>query len=97
MITIRLLESVRDFLEKLPAEERGRIAENVQNLQDDDFRLVTIKTLHGPIKEVIIRQYRLVFFRKSEVIYIVEGFKKQSRKTPLRVIERAEKIYKLLP
>ena len=48
----------------------------------------------GKVKEIIVKQYRVVFFTIGTTGYVVDVFKKQSRKTPKRIIERAERIYR---
>ena len=65
-------------------------------LEADRTEFLDIKQLSGKIRELIVRQYRLVFFRKEEIIYVIDIFKKQSQKTPRRIIERAERLYQSL-
>lgn len=40
--------------------------------------------------------HAIVFFRLDDTIYAVDIFKKQSRKTPPRIIKRAIKIYQMM-
>jgi phage-related protein len=36
---------------------------------------------------------RIVFFRIGNLGYVVDAFRKKSKKTPKQIIERAERIY----
>lgn len=58
------------------------------------FDSVLIKTLRTPIKELIIKRYRLLFFIEGNLIYFVGSFVKKSNKTPKHEIDIAEKLFK---
>lgn len=88
------LDAVAEFIQKLPAADQAKVAANVVTICDGDFASVRIKQLDGPIYELIIKQYRFVFFRKATVIYFVGAFVKKSAKTPLREIRHARIIFK---
>jgi hypothetical protein len=68
--------------DKTTLVEKGRISDDLWYLQRGEIDFIFIKTLRGPVKELIVGQYRLVCFGESEIIYVVDAFKKQSRKTP---------------
>lgn len=65
-------------------------------MEQGAFHSVYIKTLRGPIKELIVKQYRMLFFTLGYTIYFVRVFRKKSKKTPRKEIEYAERIYKLI-
>ena len=91
---IRILDEVNEFLDLLPEDVSGKILAHLKSLAEHRTEGLTIKLLKGKIKEIIVKQYRIVFFTIGDKGYVVDVFKKQSRKTPQRIIERAEKIYK---
>ncbi|MBI3589099.1 MAG: type II toxin-antitoxin system RelE/ParE family toxin [Candidatus Liptonbacteria bacterium] len=91
---LQILNEVNDFLENLPENDAGKILAHLKSFEENLTEGLVIKALKGKIKEIIIKQYRIIFFTISEKIYVVDAFKKQSQKTPKRIIERAEKIYK---
>lgn len=91
---IRIFDDVSDFLSKIPEDGSAKILAHLKSLQENRTEGLTIKPLKGKIKEILVRQYRVIFFSIGTTGYVVDAFKKQSRKTPKRIIERAEKIYK---
>ncbi len=97
MATIHILNEVRNALLILAEPDQARISARLHLLEIGEGRAIFTKKLRGPIQEMIVRQYRLIFFHKSRRPYVVDIFKKQSRKTPRRIIERAEKIYNTIP
>lgn len=88
------LDTVSEFIQKLSSVDQAKIAANVAMLRLGDFASVRVKQLDGPIYELIVKQYRLTFFRKVAMIYIVGAFRKKSAKTPLREIQHAMDIFK---
>ena len=54
---------------------------------------VEIKTLRGPIKELKVRKYRILFFIEQGTIYFVSGFIKKTQKIPSKELLKAEAIY----
>ncbi len=89
-------DSVTSFLKELSANDRTKILSGVSKMEQGAFHSVYIKTLRGPIKELIVKQYRMIFFTQGYIIYFVRVFRKKSRKTPRKEIEYAERIYKLI-
>ena len=87
--------SVTDFLRELPSKDRSNIEGDVEVMRSGDLHSPRIKTLRGPIKELIVKEYRLLFFIHEHFIYFVRAFRKKSMKTPRKEIEYAERIYKL--
>ncbi|MDO8593963.1 MAG: type II toxin-antitoxin system RelE/ParE family toxin [bacterium] len=87
--------SVTNFLRELPPKDRSKIEKNIKIMQAGDLLSPRIKTLRSPISELIVKEYRILFFIHENVIYFVRAFRKKSMKTPPKEIEYAERIYKL--
>ena len=92
--TVLFFESVKKFVEELPNEDQGKINGAVLAIESGDFWSLHIKTLKTPIKELIIKKYRLVFFIHKNTVYFIGAFVKKTAKTPKIEIENAEKIFK---
>ena len=92
--SVIFLDTVSDFIQELASVDQAKIAANVVMLRTNDFASVRIKQLDGPIYELIVKQYRFIFFRKGAIIYIVGAFRKKSAKTPIREIKHAMDIFK---
>lgn len=93
-MNLQILDSVTGFLSDLSEGDAAKILAHLKSLEVNQIEGLTIKPLKGKIKELIVRQYRIIFFRIGKKGYAVDAFKKQSKKTPRRIIERAEKIYR---
>lgn len=91
---IIFLDKVEWFIQALPCPDQAKIAAHTTMMREGDFASVHIKQLDGPIQELIVRQYRLIFFRKDGAIYVVGAFRKKSAKTPLREIRYAMDIFR---
>src|SRR3989344_7064504 len=87
---------VTDFFSELPAKDRSKIEGTIQVMLSGDLHSPRIKTLRGPIKELIVKEYRIIFFIHEHTIHFVRAFRKKSMKTPHREIEYAEHAYKML-
>jgi len=55
--------------------------------------LSTLQTLKTPIRELIIKNYRFVFFINKNKIWFVGAFIKKTIKTPKVEIKNAQKLY----
>ncbi len=86
-------DSVTEFLEELPRNDAAKILAGVSKLEQGDFQSSYIKTLRGPLKELIVKQYRVIFFIHEHSIFLVCAFRKKSKKTPRGEIEYAEHVY----
>ncbi len=93
---IQVLDDTSDFLSTLSKEDRAKIDGQLASLASRQTEGLVIKSLKGKIQELIVRQYRIVFFRIADIGYVVDIFRKKSKKTPKRNLERAEKIYRSL-
>ena len=91
---LNVLSTVNDFINKLSDKESGKILAQLKFLEINQTEALVIKTLKGKIRELRIKQHRIVFFKIGKIIYVVDAFKKQSQKTPQGIIKKAEKIYK---
>ena len=60
-----------------------------------DFQSTHTKSFQGLVKELIVKDHRLLFFIIEPVIYFVRSFKKKSQKTPRHEIDYALKIINL--
>ncbi len=89
-------DSVKDFFNELSSKDRAKVEGNVNVMQNGDLRSPRTKTLRGPIKELIVKDYRILFFIHEHIIYFVRAFRKKSMKTPRKEIEYVEQIYKLI-
>ncbi|HEY4506396.1 MAG TPA: type II toxin-antitoxin system RelE/ParE family toxin [Candidatus Paceibacterota bacterium] len=96
MTKVCFLDPVKKFIGTLSLESQAKIAASISIMQAGNFELIRTKTLQGKIKELVVRNHRIIFFIKDGTIYFVSGFIKKSSKTPKREIDYAQKIYKLL-
>ncbi|MBI2120204.1 MAG: type II toxin-antitoxin system RelE/ParE family toxin [Parcubacteria group bacterium] len=94
--TASFLESVEEFIQQQSLADQAKIAAATTVMMKGDFHLLYIKTLKSPIKELIIKQHRIVFFSEKNTIYFIGAFIKKTAKTPKSQIDQAEKIYKML-
>jgi phage-related protein len=90
---IHSLAPATEYLYLLSDLERSRIVEDMGILAQTDGTSVRTKQLKGPIRELIVGDHRLTYFKLLDTLYFIRGFRKQSRKTPSAEIEYAEKIY----
>jgi len=91
-----VLDPVNDFLNELPRTERAKIFSSIDKMRSGNWSSLYIKTLKGPIRELIVKQYRVIFFMSGSVLYFVRAFRKKTAKTPPQEIGRAEHIYKMI-
>ena len=93
---VQTLAPATQYIYSLPQFERSKVIEDVQILAQTDTRSVRTKQLKGPIRELIVGDHRLTYFKLLDTLYFVRGFRKQSRKTPPAEIQYAEKVYKAI-
>lgn len=94
--TVLFLDNVRNFIQALPNEAQGKIKGAVTAMEFGNFKSLYIKTLKTPIKELIVRKYRFIFFTHKTLVYFIRAFIKKTAKTPKQEIEYAEKTYKMI-
>jgi len=93
---VAVLDLVNDFINGLPRAVRAKIFGSIEKMKGEDWSSLYIKTLKGPLRELIVKQYRMIFFMSENVLYVVHAFQKKTAKTPSQEIEWAERIYKLM-
>lgn len=91
-----LTNRIESFLDTLTPGVRGQVRANFDSLGNGDFRSPYTKKLKGVVRELVVGDYRFVFFIKGSIIYFTSAFRKKTAKTPKKEIELAEKYYKLL-
>lgn len=91
-----VLENVKRFMERLPVEDQGKISGAITVMAEGVFEPLYIKTLKSPLKELLVKNYRVVFFIHQNTIYYIKIFIKKTAKTPKNEIENAWKIYKMI-
>ncbi len=93
---IKFLESVKVFLGDMPEADRAKTAAAITVMSEGKFDLISTKVLKSPIRELIIKKYRFIFFIEGNLIHFIHSFIKKTAKTPRKEIEYAEKIYKII-
>ncbi len=93
---LQFLNQATNFIHSLPEGDQLKIAMEIESMRQGDFESAYIKTLRGPIKELISRKNRIIFCLEGSTLYILRGFTKKSMKTPRRELEASERIYSLL-
>ena len=92
---VRFFDEALDFIYQLPEADKAKVLAHIK-MMEADFDVVYTKILKSPIRELLVKKYRLLFFIQKDTIYVVRGFVKKSQKTPLREIVKAENVYKLM-
>jgi len=90
---VLFLHKVQSFITTLSDEDKGKIRCTADSMELGNFDFLYIKTLKTPIKELIIKNYRFIFFINKNEIWFVGAFTKKSAKTPRKEIENAKRLY----
>ena len=93
--SIKFFDDALSFFEQIPETDREKVSSSIK-MMETDFDIVYTKLLKSPIRELIIKKYRLLFFIKKDTIYFVSGFIKKTQKTPPQEIQKAESVYKMM-
>lgn len=93
--SIEFFVGALDFIEQIPETDRAKVLASIK-MMETNFDSVYTKLLKSPIRELIVKKYRILFFIKKDVIYFVSGFAKKSQKTPIQEIQKAENVYKMM-
>ncbi len=88
------MDDVLEFIRTLSIKEQNKILGAINTLGNKKFEEVYIKQLVSNIKELKVRNYRLIFFIHKDEIFFIRIFIKKTKKTPKLEIELALKFYK---
>jgi len=97
MLNVSLFDRVTEFINLLSEAEQLKIGKAIEAMSVGEFGSLYIKTIKGPIKELIIRKSRILFCIENGTIYYLNAFIKKSAKTPIKEIEIAKKKLALIP
>lgn len=90
------LDEVKEFIEKLGYSDQGKINGIIAAMEAGNFESIYIKTIKTPIRELIVKKYRFIFFIHKNTIYFIGVFVKKTAKTPKFEIDNAQKIYRII-
>ena len=93
---IQILDEVKEFLESLPEKDNAKVLASITMMQTGAVNTVVTRQISGSIREIKVKQHRVLYFQRGNILYFVGGFTKKSQKTPLREIENAKQIQKLI-
>ncbi|MEK7538630.1 MAG: type II toxin-antitoxin system RelE/ParE family toxin [Patescibacteria group bacterium] len=92
---IKFFDDALSFFEQIPETDRAKVSASIK-MMETNFDNVYTKLLKSPIRELIVKRYRILFFVKKDAIYFVSGFIKKTQKTPPQEIQRAVNVYKMM-
>jgi phage-related protein len=93
---ILILSRAEEYIDKIPPKEKASLLASINALARGDNDVVETKQLDGPIRELIVGNHRVTYFGLSGSLYVIEGFRKKSKKTPKTKIDFAKNIYKIV-
>ena len=93
---VQFLSSATEYIDSISETDQAIIAAHVACMRLGDFASIRTKQLRGPIRELIVRYYRLTYFEFDSCFYFVRGFRKKTAKAPKSEIDYAEKVYKII-
>lgn len=96
LYTSQIVSKARKHIDALPSALRVQILDEIEMLCVGNLQSLEVKPVRGKIKELIVKNYRILFFPKAPLMYFVHIFRKQTNKTPHQDIEYAEKLHKLI-
>lgn len=79
------------FINSLSETEQLKIGKAMEAIRIGEFESLHIKTLRGPIKELIVHKSRILFCVENSTVYYLNAFTKKSAKTPRKEKKIAEK------
>jgi phage-related protein len=91
-----LLPEVEEFIDTLEETEQAKILTHMESIERGDIASVYTKLLKKPIRELIFKRYRFLFFIENQFIYFIHAFVKKTQKTPIEEIRYAERLYKTI-
>ena len=96
MFFVHLLDPAEKYVTGLPKSEKAAVLTDIGALKDGKDVVVKTKHLRGPIRELIVGNHRITYFKIDRTLYFARGFRKKTRKTPHDEIEYAYNSYKQL-
>lgn len=88
---------VRDFIQRLPAQERAKVLACLKSIEDMGFDSprVQLRQIKGKLWEIKIRAtvgYRIFYvLLRKEILVLLHAYQKQSQKAPAKELAIAEK------
>ena len=95
-LNLSVFSKVTKYINALPNGEQPKIASHINSVREKDFESAYVKMIRGPIKELIIRDRRIIFCIEQDTMYLLHAFTKKTAKTPQKDIAISEKLYDLL-
>ena len=92
----RLLYHADRYIKGLTDAEQIKLAGAIRCLLNNETTAVRTKQLRGSVRELIVGNHRVTYFKLEDSLYFVRGFRKKTAKTPRNEIEYAERIYNAL-
>ncbi len=95
-LTVQIIDKVKVFLDSCSSSDRAKIVAAITVMEAGTIEMVVTRQISGSIRELKVKQYRILYFQHESILYFVGGFTKKSQKTPLREIENAKQIRKII-
>jgi phage-related protein len=95
-LSTHLFTPAKEYLSTLDPDERAKIMSSIYVIQMGDLSSIHTKQLEGPLRELIVGNHRVTYFVITRALYVVDGFRKKTAKTPKRHIDFAKKMYKYI-
>ena len=96
MYRIKTFNEVIARIDLLSDEDRGKIVLAFDALEYGYFHTVHTKMVRSPIRELIVKEYRILLCIKNGTVYFLTFFVKKTAKTPKSEIKKAVRLYKQL-
>ena len=96
ILRIEFTDPSAEYYQSLKEIERTKVLARIEALFIGKYEDIRIKTPKGPIKELIVKDHRIIYVIPGGSLYLVSAFRKKSQKTPAHEIEMAEKKYLFL-
>ena len=93
-IKLHFLEGFRQYVENIADAGRGAISRDIEAMKKNTTEAISTKQLRGPVRELIVGNHRVTYFKIRSDIYFVRGFRKKSQKTPKSQIAYAQMMYR---
>jgi len=94
-LRIRTLDAAHRYVRSLSTSEQRNIATEITLLSEGNPSVRT-KLLRSPVRELVVGNHRVTYFKLESTLYFVRGFRKKSQMTPRKEIEYAEEVYRKL-